>query len=488
MPSPVKKQVLIVDDEEPIRHLLVEIFRSEFTDIETTTASSGQEGLEKLRLNAYDILITDVKMPGVDGLQVLEKALLLYPDLIALVITGYGTIETAVRAIKLGAFDFIPKPFEVSQFEIILNRALEQKELREENFALRSQLQEQYSFSSIIGHSAVMRKIFDVIRTIGPTPSTVLITGETGTGKELIARSIHYSSTRRDQKLVSINCGAIPENLLESELFGHVRGAFTGAHQNRIGKFEQAHRGTIFLDEIANMSPQLQVKLLRVLQEREFERVGDNRTIKVDVRVIAATGADLPGKVSRGEFREDLFYRLNVIPISVPPLRERREDIPLLAQFFLKKFNDRGGEPKVVSQEAMRALQNYAWPGNVRQLENAMERAVALVGPHLQIHLEDLPSEIQHTPLPHPDAPVEIPESGVSLNALVEEMERRYIVASLIRHHGNKQHAADSLMMNRTTLIQKMKRLGIESNGAQQHTSPKKIVKPTASFTDKKIE
>lgn len=474
MASPTKKQALLVDDEEPIRQLLVEVFETEFPDIETTTSENGREAIEKLRQNAYDILVTDLKMPEVDGLQVLEEGLLLYPDLIAIAITGYGTIETAVQAIKLGAFDYITKPFEIADFQLTLKRAIEQKELRDENLELRTQLKDRYSFSNMIGASAPMRKIFDLIAMIGPTPSTVLITGETGTGKELIARAIHYNSARREQKLVSINCGAIPETLLESELFGHVRGAFTGAHQNRIGKFEQAHRGTVFLDEIGTMSPLLQVKLLRVLQEREFERVGDNRTLKVDVRVIAATGADLAANVAQGEFREDLFYRLNVIPVVVPPLRERREDVPLLAQFFLKKYSDPTLELKVISQDAMRALQSYHWPGNVRQLENSIERAVAMVGRRSPIHLEDLPPEIQITPVLLPGDPLALPEAGVSLDDVIEETERRYIIESLRHSDGNKQRAANFLQMNRTTLLQKMKRLGIEGIQAPRPPFEKK--------------
>ncbi|MDD5544132.1 MAG: sigma-54 dependent transcriptional regulator [Acidobacteriia bacterium] len=470
-----QKQALLVDDEDPIRQLLTEIFASEFPEIQTSTAVNGREAIEKLRQNAYDILVTDLKMPEVDGLQVLEEALTLYPDIIAIAITGYGTIETAVRAIKLGAFDYLQKPFEVTALQLILKRAIEQKELREENLALRSQLRERYSFSNIIGLSDPMRKIFDVISMIGPTPSTVLITGETGTGKELIARAIHYNSARRDQKLVSINCGAIPENLLETELFGHVRGAFTGAHQNRIGKFEQAHRGSIFLDEIGTMSPMLQVKLLRVLQEREFERVGDNHTLKVDVRVIAATSADLASLVHEGAFREDLFYRLNVIPIAVPALRERRDDIPLLSQYFLKKFCDPTKELKVITQDAMRMLQNYSWPGNVRQLENSIERAVAMAGSRTQLHIEDLPLEVQQAPLQAASPLPGLPEAGLSLDDLVADTERRMISESLHLHHGNKQKAADFLRLNRTTLLQKMKRLGIESPAALPPAPAKKL-------------
>jgi DNA-binding NtrC family response regulator len=459
--TPMTKQALVVDDEEPVLQLLAEIFNSEFSEIEITTARDGQEAIEKLRQTAFDILVTDLKMPRVDGLQVLEEALTLYPDIVAIAVTAYGTIETAVRAIKLGAFDFVTKPFEIDDLHLTLKRAIEQKELREENLALRTQLKDRYSFSNIIGSSPSMRKVFDAIAMIGPTPSTVLITGETGTGKELIARAIHYNSARRDQKLVCINCGAIPENLLETELFGHVRGAFTGAHQNRVGKFEQAHRGSIFLDEIGNMSPLLQVKLLRVLQEREFERVGDNRTLKVDVRVIAATSADLSAKVAQGLFREDLFYRLNVIPILIPPLRERREDIPLIAQHFLRKYSDGAGAPKVIAQDAMRALQNYHWPGNVRQLENSIERAVALVGERNQIHADDLPPEVLEAPIPAPGGAFQIPETGISLTEVLDDTERRLIRESLLMHRGNKQRAADFLRVHRTTLLEKMKRLGI---------------------------
>lgn len=472
--TPINRQALLVDDEESVLELLTEIFKSEFTSIETTTATNGRKAIEKLRQNAFDILVTDLRMPEVDGLEVLEEALTLYPNIVAIAVTGHGTIESAVRAIKLGAYDYITKPFGVADFQLTLKRALEQKELREENLALRIQLKERYSFSNIVGSSASMRRIFETVAMIGPTASTVLITGETGTGKELIARAIHYNSSRRDQKLVSINCGAIPETLLETELFGHVRGAFTGAHQNRVGKFEQAHRGTIFLDEIGNMSPMLQVKILRVLQEREFERVGDNRTIKVDVRVIAATSADLSAKVNEGIFREDLFYRLNVIPIAVPPLRERREDIPLLVQFFLKKYSEGQKEPKVIISDALRVLQGYAWPGNVRQLENAIERAVAMVGARSRIQIDDLPPEILESPSIRPDSTLMLPNSGVSLSEVVEATERRFIAESLQRHHGNKQKAADFLRMNRTTLLQKMKRLGLEATATPSFSSQKK--------------
>ena len=343
---------------------------------EVVEADSGERALELLDQFAFDIVITDLRLPGIDGSRVIEAARERYPGIVAIVITGFGTVKDAVDAIKRGASDFIAKPFQFDELMHVLQKAMEQRRLTTENAYLRSQLEERHQFGDILGHSRPMQKLFHLLETVARSNSTILITGETGTGKEVVARAIHHNGARKSQRFVALNCSAIPETLLEAELFGHVRGAFTGAVGARQGRFEQAHKGTLFLDEVGTMSTALQMKLLRSLQEREFERVGDSQTIKVDVRVIAATNSELSKMVAEGAFREDLYYRLHVIPIQLPPLRERRDDIPLLVKHFLEKFAP--GTAMQVSQGAMRALMAYQWPGNVRQLENAIERAVAL--------------------------------------------------------------------------------------------------------------
>src|SRR5919202_1504123 len=333
------KHLLIVDDESALRAAIAERLAEHGFVVEQ--ASSGEEALARLADFAFDILVTDLRLPGVDGRAVLDAAVERYPEIIAIIITGFGTVKDAVTAIKQGAADFITKPFQFDALLHVLTSALEQRRLRSENAYLRSQLEERYRIDGLVGRSRVMRELFQLLETVASTSSTVLITGETGTGKELAARAIHHSSPRRANRFVAINCSAIPETLLEAELFGHVRGAFTGAVGTRQGRLEQAHKGTLFLDEVGTMSAALQSKLLHVLQEREFERIGDSHTIKVDVRVIAANNSDLKQMVADGQFREDLFYRLNVIPVRLPPLRERRDDIPLLVTHFLEKL---GGE------------------------------------------------------------------------------------------------------------------------------------------------
>src|SRR5512139_4114343 len=324
------KHLLIVEDEAPLREAVAEQLADQ--GYQVVQASSGEEALEQLARFAFDIVITDLRLPGIDGGQVLDTAVELYPDIIGIIVTGYGTVKDAVDAIKRGVSDFITKPFQFEELLHVIGSALEQRRLKSENAYLRSQLEERYRFEGIIGRSRVMRDMFQLLETVAGTTSTILVTGETGTGKELVARAIHHNSPRRAHRFVAINCSAIPETLLEAEMFGHVRGAFTGAVDSRPGRLEQAHRGTLFLDEIGTMSAALQMKLLRVLQEREFERVGDSHPIRVDVRVITATNSDLGRMVAEGRFREDLYYRLNVIPIRLPPLRERKEDIPLLVQ------------------------------------------------------------------------------------------------------------------------------------------------------------
>jgi two-component system response regulator PilR (NtrC family) len=353
--------LLLVDDESALR--TVTAVRLRERGFEVVEAETGEKALELLEQFAFDILVTDLRLPGVDGRQVVNAAVGRYPAIVAIVITGYGNFKDALDAGKQGVADFVTKPFQFDELMHVLHKALEQRRLATENAYLRSQLEERYQFGGILGRSQPMRALFQLLETVARSSSTILITGETGTGKEVVARAIHHNSDRRANRFVALNCSAIPETLLEAELFGHVRGAFTGAVGSREGRFEQAHRGTLFLDEVGTMSVGLQMKLLRVLQERNFERVGDNQTIKVDVRVIAATNSSLSRMVADGTFREDLYYRLNVIPLELPPLRDRRDDIPLLAKHFLDRFAP--GTDMKISQSAMRALMAYSWPGNV---------------------------------------------------------------------------------------------------------------------------
>src|SRR5690348_3441367 len=402
---------------------------------EVQECDSGEKAIQLLEQFAFDVVITDLRLPGIDGTRVIEAALERYPGIVAIVITGYGTMKDAVNAIKRGASDFIAKPFQFDELMHVLQKALEQRQLKSENAYLRSQLEERYQFEGILGRSRAMRELFQLLETVSRSSSTILITGETGTGKEVVARAIHHSSPRKAHRFVALNCSAIPETLLEAELFGHVRGAFTGAIGTRQGRMEQAHKGTLFLDEVGTMSTALQMKLLRALQEREFERVGDNQTIKVDVRFIAATNSDLAKMVVDGTFREDLYYRLHVIPIHLPPLRDRRDDIPVLVKHFLEKFAP--GAPMQMSQAAMRALMAYHWPGNVRQLENAIERAVALSAGRTQIDIADLPVEVDVTPQAAATPAVDFPDDGLDLPAYLAAIERDLIRRSLDRTGGN---------------------------------------------------
>ena len=458
----LQKHLLLVEDEAPLREAIALQLMDHGYQVEQ--ADSGEAALARLADFAFDIIISDLRLPGMDGSAVVEAAVGRYPEIVAIVVTGYGTVKDAVAAIKRGASDFVSKPFQIDELLHVLDTALEQRRLKSENAYLRAQLDERYRFEGIVGKSRPMKKLFQLLETIAPTSSTILITGETGTGKEVVARAIHHNSPRRVHRFVALNCSAIPETLLEAELFGHVRGAFTGAVGNRQGRLEQAHKGTLFLDEVGTMSQGVQMKLLRVLQEREFERVGDSHTTKIDVRVIAATNSDLNRLVSEGQFREDLFYRLNVIPVQLPPLRDRKEDIPLLALHFLEKFCEAAGLPSrgslTVSQEAMRQLMGYQWPGNVRQLENAIERAVAFSAGRSQIDPLDLPSEMQNVEGSSLAPAVTLPDAGIDLALFVAGIERELIQRSLERTGGNKGQAARLLNLKRTTLVEKLKRLG----------------------------
>ncbi len=387
--------ILIVDDEKNYLLVLEDLLVEE--GYQVVTADSAQKALEILKGHDLDVVITDMKMPGMDGMTLLQRVHAQNPDLPVIMMTAYGSVEKAVEAMRKGAFDYILKPFENIEFKLTIRKAIDHFQLVCQNRYLTRELQDRYQFNNIIGKSASMQRIYRLIEKVAPSKATVLVTGESGTGKELIARAIHFNSPRVERAFISVNCGALPETLLESELFGHERGAFSGAVSQRKGRFELAHEGTLFLDEISEMSPPLQVKLLRVLQEMEFERVGGTQTLKVDVRMVAASNRELRVEVADGRFRSDLFYRLNVVHVHLPPLRERKDDIPLLVNHFLKKFAGEGSLCGLkLEPEAMRLLLDYAWPGNVRELENVIERAVILCNGE-EILAKDLPPEV-HSP------------------------------------------------------------------------------------------
>jgi DNA-binding NtrC family response regulator len=381
-----------------------------------------------------------------------------------IIMTGYGNIQTAVDAIRVGAYDYLPKPFQLEEMVMRVEKGLHDRRLKSENSLFRSELQDKFQYNNLIGNSPAMQQVYRMVAMVAQKTSTILIGGETGTGKEVIARAIHYNGPRKDQPLVCVNCAAIPANLLEDELFGHVKGAFTGAHQHRVGRFEQAHRGTLFLDEVGSMPLDLQVKLLRVLQEREFQKVGGSTPVKVDVRIIAATNEDLMEKVRHGEFREDLYYRLNVIPIHVLPLRQRREDLAPLVSHFVKKFCAEQSVPvKRVSHEAIKHLIAFEWPGNVRQLENAVEMAVALSGDRELLEVADFPEVAQASDSNEIFRNIDVPEEGLDFNTLISELERRLILQSLQAAGGNKKRAASLLQLKRTTFVEKLKRMNPEA-------------------------
>jgi len=451
------KHLLLVEDESALRSVVAEQLADRGYSVDQV--DSGEAALSRLADFAYDAIVTDLRMAGVSGTDVVDAALERYPDIVAIVMTGYGTVKDAVDAIKRGAADFVSKPFQIDELTHALEAALEKRRLKSENAYLRAQLDARYRIEGIVGKSPAMKRLFQLLETVAATNSTILITGETGTGKEVVARAIHHSSQRHVHRFVALNCSAIPETLLEAELFGHVRGAFTGAVGNRQGRLEQAHKGTLFLDEVGTMSSALQMKLLRVLQEREFERVGDSNTIKVDVRVVAATNSDLGRMVSEGTFREDLYYRLNVIPVQLPPLRDRKDDVPLLVQHFLDKLRGEKAPLLSVSQEAMRALMAYGWPGNVRQLENAIERAVAFGGGRGQLDLADLPPEVASARVTPSEPGLSLPDEGLTLDSLISGIERDLIRQALERTNNNKGQAAKLLNLKRTTLVEKIKRL-----------------------------
>jgi len=448
-----RTRILLIDDEEPGREALTLILSHAGHHV--TGAASGGEATQHLARDKFDIIITDLFLPDISGIDILKKVKRDSPLTEVILITGHASAETAVRAMKEGAYDYITKPLNVDELKLIIAKAVEKHRLLSENVYLKKQLRDKFEFANIIGSSPAMQQVFALMKRIVKTDSTVLVTGESGTGKEIVAKAIHFNGPRRDRPFIAVHCGAIPENLLESELFGYVRGAFTGATRDKIGKFEAASGGTIFLDEIGTMPIQLQTKLLRVLQEQEVERVGSTRPIKIDVRIISATNLDLAEEVKKGTFREDLYYRLNVIPLSLPPLRERVEDILPLAKHFLAKYcKEMRRPPMTLTTEAVEALERYHWGGNVRELENVMERVVALTEADT-ITLHDLPPNIRE------EALTRVTERGVDLMKVIAEIERSMITDALALSDGVKARAAALLNLNRTTLVEKMRRLGM---------------------------
>lgn len=434
-------RILVVDDEQSMRDFLSIMLKKEGYDV--VTAENGGGALIAIQAEIFDLVITDVRMAGVDGIDVLKTVKEVSPETVVIMITAFATAETAVEAMKLGAYDYITKPFKVDEIKLVIQKALEKRYLRKENILLRREIESRAGFENFIGTSAPMQRVFSLIRQVADTKSTVLITGESGTGKELVAKAIHFNSSRKGGPFVTVNCGALPETLLESELFGYMKGAFTGATSNKQGLFEAATGGTIFLDEISATTPALQIKLLRVLQEREFMRVGGTVDIKMDARVIAASNRDLLSEVSKGTFREDLYYRLNVIPIPLPSLRERREDIPLLVEFFLKKFSG-GKEPKKITPEAVNLLMNQRWPGNVRELENTIERMVIMT-PNHTVSLENIPENIKSVQSSSELIATEIPDEGLEMEKLLENIEKSLLQKALEKTGGVKTEAAKLL-------------------------------------------
>jgi DNA-binding NtrC family response regulator len=459
-----KGKILVVDDEEIVLKSCQKIL--EGGGHQVFTALSGQEAFELLGKESIDIVITDIKMPGMDGMEVLERIKEKYPDILVIMITGYSTVQSAVQAMKLGAFDYIPKPFTPDEVLVVVEKALEKKSLIYENIYLRKELEAKYGFDNIIGSSPKMQEVYKLIRKVAPTDSTVLIRGESGTGKELIARAIHFNSPRKQRPFVPVDCGVLASELLESELFGHVKGSFTGAIVTKPGLFEVADGGSIFLDEIGDTNPNFQSKLLRVIQEREFTPVGGVKAKKVDLRFIVATNKNLEKLVEQKQFREDLFYRLNVISIPIPPLKERKDDIPLLAYHFLKKYaKEMKKDIKSISVDAMNMLNAYGWPGNVRQLENVIERAIVMAEGDT-VTTEHLPFAVR-AEMAHPDTP--IPKTSEELKEIkkraresaVENIEKSFILDALTRNDWNITKSAKDVGMQRPNFQALMRKYNI---------------------------
>lgn len=447
------EKILLADDDASLRKVIEFNLQQEGYDV--LLASNGEEALKLYSENDPDLVITDIKMPEMDGIDLLKEIKRRDIEKLVIVITAFGSIDTAIEAMKLGAYDYITKPFNRDELKIVVKKAFELHKLRSRARILESDLVERFSFENIIGGSAPMGEVFEIIKRVAPTDATVLIKGESGTGKELIAKAIHYNSPRSKEAFVAVNCSAIPENLLESELFGHKKGSFTGAVSDKVGKFETSSGGTIFLDEVADMRIDLQAKLLRVLQEKEIERVGDTKTIQVNIRVVTATNKNLEALVAEGEFREDLYHRINVIPIPLPSLCDRADDIPILVHHFKNKYGE--GECEI-DADAFRTLNVYAWPGNVRELENVIQRSLLLRKNKDRLTMEDLPDHIRQMDTSLPTFLSKIPEEGISL----EKVERDLLLYSLRKHNWNQTRAASFLDITRQTLIYRMEKYGLK--------------------------
>jgi len=451
-----KPKILVVDDDESHRIMLRAVLKE--GGYHVTEAADGTGAVKAVETEAFDLILMDIRMTNMDGIEALTEIRKISPLVPVLIMTAYASVKTAVEALKAGAFDYVTKPLDIEEVKILIEKGLEQYHLRTENLALKERIGDRFDFSRIIGRSGKMATLLDTLAMVAPSDATVLIMGESGTGKEVVANAIHHNSPRAGQPFIKVSCAALPETLLESELFGHEKGAFTGAVSRREGRFQLAHRGTIFLDEVGEMSPALQTKLLRVLQEKEFEPLGSARTIKVDIRVIAATNKDLTKEVKEGRFREDLYYRLNVVPITMPPLRERKEDIPPLADHFLAVYREKNRKPlKSISGKALDLLVRYDWPGNIRELENSIERAVIMAREEM-ITPVDFPPQIQRLSEEGEKEGSAIPY-GMSLG----EMERGLIVKTLAEMGGNRTRAAEILGINRRTLQNKLKEYGLNA-------------------------
>jgi two-component system, NtrC family, response regulator HydG len=449
-------KILIVDDEESHRIMLRAVLKDEGYGV--AEAADGMEAIRAVEKEALDLILMDLRMTSMDGIEALTEIRKISPNVPVLIMTAYASVKTAVEALKAGAFDYLTKPLDIEELKVLIEKALENYHLRTENMALKERLGDRFDFSRIIGRSAGMKVLMETLTMVAPTDATVLIMGESGTGKEVVANAIHHNSSRTGKPFIKVSCAALPETLLESELFGHEKGAFTGAVARREGRFELAHRGTIFLDEVGEMSLATQTKLLRVLQEKAFEALGSARTIQVDIRVIAATNRDLEAQVKEGFFREDLFYRLNVVPLTVPPLRERKEDIPLLADHFLALFREKNRKPiQAISGKALDLLMRYEWPGNIRELGNCIERAVIMARDEVIVPV-DLPPQIQMLSREDGKAEFVIP-SGISLDT----MERALIVKTLEDTGGNRTRTAEILGINRRTLQNKLKLYALDT-------------------------
>jgi two-component system response regulator PilR (NtrC family) len=451
-------RVLIVDDEKSMREFLSIVLNKEGYTV--TVASHGPEALSLIDKEIYDLVISDIKMPGLSGLDLLKAVKAVSPSTVVLMMTAFASTETAVEAMREGAYDYLTKPFKIDEVKLLVKNALERKQLQDENTRLKQVVHDRASFEQIVGCSEKLSKVLDLVRKVADANSNVLISGESGTGKELVARAIHYNSRRRERPFVTVNCSALPEPLLESELFGHMKGAFTGAISNKEGLFEVANDGTIFLDEIGETPLGIQVKLLRVLQEKEFRRVGGTRDIKIDVRIVAATNRDLEKSIAEGRFREDLFYRLDVIPIHLPPLRERPEDIPLLVESFLQKFTQEMGKTIArLESEAVDLLCKQEWRGNVRELENVMERLVALAGTGTIG-----PEQVRECLPRSGDDPVSmaLPPDGVDLEGMIASIERDFLLKALQRTHGVKKEAANLLGLDFRSFRYRLSKYGIK--------------------------